>query len=145
MGAVHDSVPKLEPSHRFLEHIGEIAMELEAPSLAELFEEAARGLCELMAERPPRVSGEAFHVSVTQRDLASLLVAWLDELIYLGEVHKVVFPEARIVSIDEHTLEAFVRGASPPQLRTAVKAATLHGLAVSHDEHGARAKVVLDV
>jgi hypothetical protein len=39
--------------HSFGEHVGEVVLRIEAPTLRELFEEAGRALAELGAEVPP--------------------------------------------------------------------------------------------
>ena len=45
----------------------------------------------------------------------------------------------------ERELRATIRGIAPPHLRTAVKAATLHGLTIEERPGGHTATVVLDV
>lgn len=122
-------------------------MNVKADSLAALFEEAARGLAELLAEdahgSPTRVEE---HVALTSGDREALLVDWLNELVYRGEVHKCVYADVTIDSIDEHALRATVRGREPRAPRTAVKAATWHGVRIrSRDGGPVEATVVLDV
>jgi len=136
------------PRHRFGEHTGEVEMNVEADSLAALFEEAARGLADLQAEDtlgPPTLSEE--HVTVTSNDSEALLVDWLNELVYRGEVNKCIYADVRIDRLDEHVLEATVRGREPRAPRTAVKAATWHGVRIRSREGGGpvEATVVLDV
>jgi SHS2 domain-containing protein len=48
-------------------------------------------------------------------------------------------------SLSERRLHAWIRGATPPVLKTAVKAATFHGLEIHEHENGFTATVVLDV
>lgn len=136
------------PRHRFGEHTGEVEMNVEADTLPALFEEAARGLADLLAEDtlgPPTRAEE--HITLTSGDREALLIDWLNELVYRGEVNKCIYADVRIDAVDEHTLEATVRGREPHAPRTAVKAATWHGVRIhSRDDAGPlEATVVLDV
>ncbi len=135
------------PRHRYGEHTGEVQMDVEAETLAALFEEAARGLAELLAEDtfgPATLPEE--HITLSSGDQEALLVEWLNELVYRGEVNKCVYADVRIDSVDEHGLEATVRGREPRAPRTAVKAATWHGVRIeSHAGGPIEATVVLDV
>lgn len=121
-------------------------MRIEAETLPALFEEAARGLADLLAEDaagPPTRAAE--HVVLSSKDRDALLVDWLNELVYRGEVDKCVYAEVKIDRIDESGLEATIRGREPHAPRTAVKAATWHGLRVRAKDGGFEARVVLDV
>lgn len=134
-------------THEFGEHTGEIRLHVEASCLAELFAEAARALASLIAEPSawgaPDVDDALVVVQSVDRD--ALLVDWLNELVYLGEVKKRVFPEIRIEALTPRELRAFVRGVVPSELRTPVKAATMHDLRVTPGVRGWEAAVVLDV
>jgi SHS2 domain-containing protein len=131
--------------HERREHTGEVELHLEAPRLAELFAEAGRALAELQADdrRPPDQPPRAVHLAAPDRE--ALLVAWLDELIFLGETTASVFPEPRIDVLSDTALTATVRGLRPEAPRTAVKAATFHGVAIAAGAGGFSATVVLDV
>ncbi len=134
------------PRHRFVEHTGELELRLEAPTLAALLEEGARALADVMAEDaagPP--SAPPVRVEVSASDRASLLVAWLNELVYRGEVSKCVYHDARVERADDRHVEATLRGRAPSSPRTAVKAATWHRLRVRETPAGLEATVVLDV
>jgi SHS2 domain-containing protein len=132
--------------HSFEDHTGEVRLRLEAPTLAALFEEAAMGLAELMLEVASDTREEREQsVTVEARDREALLVAWLNELVFLSETRGRVYTEVRVHSVSDTRLEASVRGVFPEALRTAVKAATLHGLKVDESADGFTATVVLDV
>ena len=132
-------------THAFVEHTGELAIALAAPSLPALFEEAARALGDVLAEglAPPR--GPWRPVSLEARDREALLVAWLDELLFLAERDGKIYADARVERLDQRTLEATVRGADAVRPRTQVKAATFHGLRIRDGADGVTATVILDV
>jgi SHS2 domain-containing protein len=137
----------VEASHVFEEHTGEVRLRLCAPSLAALFEEAARALAELMLDHPAEHrSGPAQRVAVHASDREALLVAWIDELIFLSETRKLVWAEPHVERMTDTDLEAVVHGIEPVALRTAVKGATMHDLVVrERQSQDFEATLVLDV
>lgn len=81
---------------------------------------------------------------VEGRDRGALLVAWLDELVYLAETEDLVPDELGELELTDAGLRAEVgfRRAAPRHL---VKGATYHRLAFDPTPSGMRATVVLDV
>jgi SHS2 domain-containing protein len=138
----------VEPSHEFEEHTSEVALTIRAQTLEELFAEAGRALGELMlgeAARGSTPTGAAHKVEVRSSDRTALLVDWLNELIFLSDVHKAAFSAIEVTSISDRHIVAEVRGVAVPVLKTAVKAATFHDASVELHDASARARVVLDV
>lgn len=127
------------------EHVGEVRLGLRAPSLAGLFEEAGVGLARLLAEEPPERHDERVSIELSAADVDALLVAWLDELIFRTETTGCVFDRFEFRRIAPAALEATALGGEPETWRTAVKAATFHGLRIEEGPHGYSASVVLDV
>lgn len=136
-------------THRFEPHRGEVRVLLRAPSLGELFEEAARALAEVMSgaavapadvrRAPPR------RISLTARDREALLVHWLNELIFLAETCGLIFDEVRVESVVDGALTAEVRGHPNESARTLVKAATFHGLTIREHDGEVSATVLFDI
>lgn len=132
-------------SHAFEEHTGEIQVRIDGAGLAELFAEAARALAELMGS-PQRVPPGAWQrVTLAARDPEALLVAWLNELIGRTEIDHLLYVDAVVDDVTERRLTARIRGAPIGETRTAVKAATLHGLRIGPGPIGISATLVLDV
>lgn len=133
-------------AHAFEEHVGEVRLRLQAGSLPGLFEEAARALAELMCDERTEPDGAPVAVQIGAPDREALLVAWIDELVFLSETRKRVWSEARVERLTDTEVIATLRGFEPAELRTQVKAATLHGLhVVDMRDGGYEATVVLDV
>ena len=132
-------------AHAFEEHTGEVRVRIEAPALPELFDEAGRTLAELMGSASPGPDDPTELVTVEANDLDALLVAWLDELIFRAETSGRIYNDVRVREIGPRGLTAEIRGGRPFETRTAVKAATLHGLRISTGPSGYMARVVLDV
>ena len=133
-------------THAVSEHAGELEVELFAPTQAELFAEAARTLAEVIAGAVPTAIGATHHVALQARDRDSLLVAWLNELVLLGERDGCVYGDVVIDELTDGRLRATLRGAPLLAPRTQVKAATFHGLRMrSSPIGGVTATVMLDV
>jgi len=84
-------------------------------------------------------------VEVEAADRDALLVDWMNELIFRTEMRQKVYDEIRISSLSDRRLRADIRGAAPDGWRTAVKAATFHGLEIAREGAGYTGRVVLDV
>lgn len=136
----------LAAAHAFEDHTADVRLRVAAPDLPTLFGEAARALGELMGgDVVAGDLGEPVRARARARDREALLVAWIDELIYLSEVHKRVWTDIRIERLEGGEIVASLRGPKADALRTAPKAATFHELRVDESPDGVRAMVVLDV
>lgn len=129
-------------AHRFVEHTGELELRVEAPTEAGVFEQALAAFCTL-------VDGEggvpARHdLDLTAADRALLLVAWLDELVFLAEVEDFVPDRVVSLAFEDDRLRATVEGrrGRPAHL---VKAVTLNSLELREEGGSWHARVVLDV
>ena len=143
---------------RMLDHTADVGFELGASSLEALFDEARRALLMVVFEHPPEEGEGVDAVGVntfrlTAPDRETLLVRWLNELVYLiqdtGFVP--VGAEIRLQKAGDsgYALEARLTGA--PLLleeygwQGEIKSATFHGLEVSRGGEGWHARVILDV
>jgi SHS2 domain-containing protein len=129
--------------HRWVEHTGELELELEAPSERAVFEEGFAAMRELLgpAESGPPVT---LRVELSAADRAALLADWLAEIAYLAEMEGLVPERVSGLELDARSLRATIEGArgEPPHL---VKAATYHRLRLEPADGAWRARVVLDV
>jgi SHS2 domain-containing protein len=130
--------------YRFVEHVGELELRLEAASEPEIFGAALAAFAELV-----RTDGEgdpaSHEVELTAGEHALLLVDWLGELVFLAEVDGFVPDRVTRLDVDASGLHVLVEGrcGTPAHL---VKAVTLHGLRFGRDAGGGwQARVVLDV
>jgi len=130
-------------SYRWVEHTAEVQLEIEAATEEAVFAHALRALGELLVDDG---GGEEVwrEVAVDGREQATLLVEWLDELVFLAETEDFVPEDVGRLELSDHGLVASVRGhrGSPRHL---VKGATYHGLVFERSPRGFRARVVLDV
>jgi SHS2 domain-containing protein len=136
----------IEASHRFVDHTSEIGLQVHAPTFAGLLAEAARGLARLMLrEVPAEAEGEARDFEVSAHDRESLLVDWLNEILYIAETGLWIPLEVEVLEASDTRLRARARGLNVEISPSMVKAATFHGLEVVETADGVSAEVILDV
>ncbi len=128
-----------------VDHTADRAFRVRGRNLAELFERAARGLFALeqqCAGGPANVQRE---VKLFASDPETLLVNWLNELLYLQEIHRECYPEIEVARVTDSELTAMVRGRLADVPRRVVKAVTFHNLHVQRRQRGWEATIVVDV
>jgi SHS2 domain-containing protein len=132
-----------EVGHRFVEHVGEVEVELNATSEAGIFEAALAALAELLdvesASEP--VSHD---IELVGSDRALLLVDWLSELVFLTETAGFVPERVASLELAEGHLRATVHG-HRNHPRHLVKAVTLNKLAFEQEAGRWHGRVILDV
>ncbi len=132
--------------YRELDHIADWAIEVWGQDLATLFEHAAVALFEMQGADLTAEPSVTVVVSCQGMDLETLLVAWLNELLYLSEMNDALFTrfEVAIVGDLEPTLTASVRGVPDRGHMAHVKAITYYHLTVKREADGWRATVTFD-
>ena len=131
--------------HRFVEHTGEVCLQVRAESLAGLLAEAGRALGHLLSGSSAAEMSSARIVELRSHDRESLLVDWLNEILFLAETELWVPIEVAVLDVADTMLRASVRGVAVSEAPSLVKAATLHRLRIEPSGDGLQAEVVLDV
>ena len=132
-----------------MEHTADVGVIATGDTLADALSWAAKGMISVIVELDSVEPLESVELSVTATDTESLVVDWLNEVLYRHEVDEFL-PKNFIVTVDEagKSLHACCTGEKiDPRrhdLMTSVKAATYHGLEVSHNGEWS-VQVVLDV
>ncbi|MGH2676680.1 MAG: archease [Actinomycetota bacterium] len=131
-----------------LEHTADIGLRMRGATLEELFEAAGEGLATLQGAWFPG-QGQGERVTVRATDRAALLVAWLDELLFISESRDVVFGGFDVHTVGEDELDATVRIADRGDRElesVGVKASTYHRLRLEQEaDETWIAEVYLDV
>jgi SHS2 domain-containing protein len=132
--------------YRWVEHIGELEVEIEAESETAVFEQGLEAMRDLLgsAEAAMQNKEERRRVRLTGPDRPALLADWLSELAFLAESDGFVPRGIESIELEGNRLTAELLGVrgDPPHL---VKAATYHRLVFERRDGGWRANVVLDV
>ncbi len=113
---------------------------------AELFANAATGMYELMGgEAEEGAAPQPRLIALEAQDVESLLVAWLNELLYLTGEEGLLFSDFKVNIENELRLEAEVTGLPLASLKKEIKAATYHNLKVTRSGTGVETTIVFDV
>jgi SHS2 domain-containing protein len=78
-------------------------------------------------------------------DAETLLVAWLGELLYLGERDAHVFTDFADLEVNPNRLRATARGRPVARHRRHIKAVTFSDLEIRETENGYETTIVFDV
>lgn len=133
------------PSFEEIEHTADRAFRVTGGDLADLLENAARAMQSLDG---PRAAGEPSatrEIEVEGVDRESLLVNWLNEILYLEQAHQLVCEGFRIDEVNNHHLRARVETREFDRSYTNIKAVTFHNLKIRQTSEGLEAEIVLDV
>ena len=134
---------------RLLAHTADIGLEAHAPSCAALFVAAAKGFKALVYGTSPARAALRREVRLEAGDRAELLVAWLNEILFLGEADRLVPAAFEIVELTGQTLVAVIAGEPfDPALHAierSAKAVTYHRLVVEERAEGWYARVYIDL
>ena len=140
---------------RTVEHTADLAIEVEAVDIEDLFVAAAsaiagvtRGLEEGSAEGEPRAVSEWRDLVLEAQDQETLLVEWLRELLYLLVTEELIFAAAEIEELGETRLAAragFALVAEPSRVERELKGVTYHDLTVRRQGGSWLARVVFDL
>ena len=133
--------------HRFIEHRGELELELEAADEAGIFEAALQAFAELVSAESEGVSEGAtarHRIDLAGSDRGVMLVDWLNELVYLSEVEQFMPSHVEALEVGDGRLRATIAGRRdhPRQL---VKAVTFNNLRFEQERGIWHGRVVLDV
>lgn len=127
-----------------VQHTADLALHVWGDSLADLFSTAARGMFSLVAEAGAEIQDRA-SVAITAPDVETLLVEWLNELLYLHERDGVLYTQSTFATLNPTELEAEVSGCNVAQARSHIKAVTYHMLHVGERDGRYETEIVFDV
>jgi SHS2 domain-containing protein len=130
-------------------HTADWELKVWAPSLPELFAQAAQGMYALSGAQMEEGSQIRRPLDLQAADLETLLVSFLDELLFLGEQESLAFGRFDLqideVSGNGCTLQGSVYGARLAHLAKEIKAVTYHNLSVERTQRGFEVNIVFDV
>ena len=138
-------VPK---DFEILEHTADTGIIAYGKDLKQAFANAARGLFSLITELESVNEVLEWDIEASAADRDSLLVTWLNELIYIFDTENILFKRFDITRLSQRHLVARAHGEKVDrarhELKTGVKAATYHMLAVEQKD-GWRLQVLFDI
>jgi SHS2 domain-containing protein len=133
---------------REIDHTADWAIHVRASDVRGLFAAAAHGMFALLVDPAAIALEREIAIELEAVDLETLLVDWLNELLFESERTGLVFPH---ITIDALAIGASPRlaaracGGRPAELTKTIKAATFAGLQIAPVAGGLEASIVFDV
>lgn len=129
---------------REVEHTADWQLDVWASDLENLFEQAARGMYALAGVEISSDAQTRRQLYLERPDSESLLVAFLSELLYLGEQEQLAFDRFNL-QIQRHVLRADLIGSPIIRQNKEIKAVTYHNLVIQVMQGSLRVSIVFDV
>ncbi len=126
-------------------HTADWSIRVWADDLRGLLTESARGMYALanaVASQSPRATRE---LSLEAVDTESLLVAFLEELLYFSESEKLLFDDFSQLHLEGSNLSGIMEGGALRSQEKEIKAVTFHNLAIRRSGRGLEVEIVFDV
>ena len=138
----------MEKEFEIVNHTADVGIIAYGADMRETFANAAKALFSLITELDDVEEITHRDIELTASDQESLLVEWLNELIYLFDAENIIFKRFDITELGNTHLKARSYGEkvdnSKHKLKTGVKAATYHMLKI--DKGGrCKAQVLFDI
>jgi SHS2 domain-containing protein len=138
----------MEREFEIVDHTADVGIRAYGASINQAFANAAKALFSLITELDN--VDEVLHrdIELVAPDRESLLVEWLNELIYLFDTENIIFKRFDITQLNSTRLKARGYGekvdSSKHKLKIGVKAATYHMLKVDKT-NGYQVQVLFDI
>ena len=131
-----------------VEHTADTGIVAYGSDMPEAFANAAYGMFSLMADLRQVREETSRYVEAEAGDRESLVVSWLNELLYIFDVERIIFRRFDVLEITNTRLKADAYGEkvdpSRHKLRGGVKAATYHTLKVAERRERYSIRVIFD-
>ena len=129
-------------------HTADVGIIAYGADMSQAFANAARALFSLITELDDVAEVLYRDTELTAADEESLLVEWLNELIFLFDVENIIFKRFDITQLNNTQLKARSYGekvdSAKHKLKTGVKAATYHMLEINKGD-GCKVQVLFDI
>ena len=133
---------------RIIDHTADIGVTAYGTDVKQAFANAAKGMFSLITDLRKVRETTFKDILVTATDRETLLVAWLNELIYLFDVENLLCKKFNIIELGDTQLKAKVYGEKVDNTRhlikIGIKSTTYHMLQVKHDD-GYEVRVIFDI
>ncbi len=138
----------MDKEFEVLNHTADVGIIAYGSDMKEAFANIAKGMFSLITELTVIEETEYRDIELSSSDQESLLVEWLNELIYLFDVENIIFNKFDITQLGNTNLKARIFGdkvdSSRHELKVGIKAATYHMLRIDKSD-GCRVQVLFDI
>jgi len=139
----------MKKAFEVIDHTADIGIVAYGTDVKELFSNAALALFSLITELDSIEEKSHINLQVKGDDGDTLLVEWLNELIYLFDAKHILFHRCDIESLTHNEVKATCHGEgfdpTKHRIKRGIKAATYHMLKLDKNNDGYKAQVILDI
>jgi SHS2 domain-containing protein len=135
--------------YELINHTADIGIIAYGNTKEEAFEVAAEAMFDLICPLDKVEEKERFDIEVDAEDLESLLVTWLNELLYVFDVKKLIFKEFNVTLIGNNQLISHCFGEKfdpkKHEIIREIKAVTYNLLKIENKDNQWMIQVVFDI
>ena len=135
-----------------IDHTADVGFIIEADSLNELFEAVAHHVLEVMVNTKKVKQKITKKITLKNEKIDQLLFNFIEELIFLKDSKYIIFSKCKVKiqkKKNDYELQATAKGEKinpkKHELRTDIKAITLHNFYVKKEKTKYKASVILDI
>ena len=142
----------MSSAYKFVDHTADVAVDIEADSMEELFMVSAQAWKETLFENNIIEEKEEQKIKITENDLELLLVKFLDELNFLFQTKRWICSFVKEISFQKNNAwslsgllsgEKFNEGKHPVSLE--IKAVTFHQMEIKNIHGRYTTRIVFDI
>ncbi|MEO0136886.1 MAG: archease [candidate division WOR-3 bacterium] len=134
--------------YRYLDHTADLGIEVEAPSIEELFIDTAKAIFETQIDGAI-LENKELTFEISSVSLEELLIEWCRELIYNFSVNGFIPAVYKVEIKPDYKLKAFLKGdiftPGRHRIKLEVKNATYHNLFIQRKDNLYHARIIFDV
>ena len=124
-------------------HTADIAIDVFAENLPQLFIQAAQALYHILGIQKGAGTQRKVHFHLEEMDLESLLVSFLDELLFYAD-QNVAAQEISIL-IENNSADVEMEMMESQSKKREIKAVTYHSLQIRQNKNGYQTRIVFDI
>ncbi len=137
----------MRKNFEILEHRGDLKIKVFGRSLKEVFRNSMIAMVESMMPEVDFSFKKTFRrkIKIKSFDLDSLLIDFLNEILYLIEVNKEVYKKIEFLKFEKYEIEAVLYGKKVKRFGLGIKAVTYHNLEIKKIKNNWYATILFDI
>jgi len=135
----------MQPAFEEIEHTADWALRVRGQNLTDLFRNAALGMLSLLEIEPVPGNSESRSFELKAEDTETLLVSWLEELLFPLEVENAAVVDFQVEVLEKAQLKATIELKKIASIKKEIKAVTFNELDILAVDSGYETIIVFDV
>lgn len=136
-------------NYKILDHTADLCIRVYGDSLENLLINAGKAMMDLITNREIVRNSKEITINIHAETEEELLVKWLQEILYIHEVKKMVFKNFKVQLKNKRlaTCKAYgeIIDKERHELYSEIKAVTYHNLKITHSKDKFRVDIIFDI